>query len=117
MKEFAAYVRKRREKLQEEDPRFSVRQVAARIKVQPSYLSRVERNQQSPPSEAKIRALAAELDEDPDVLLALAGKISSDLKAIIVKRPELFADLIRRLKNMPSKALDDLAREVKDGKW
>ena len=34
-----------------------------------------------PPSEAAIRRLAGELNEDPDLLLAMAGKVSSDLKA------------------------------------
>ena len=87
MKAFGSYVRKKREELLAKDRKFSVRQVAARIGVQPSYLSKVERGEQPPPSEAKVVALAKELQEDPDVLLALAGKISGDLKAIIEKRP------------------------------
>jgi transcriptional regulator with XRE-family HTH domain len=117
MKAFGTYIRRRREELLAKDRKFSVRQVAARIKVQPSYLSKVERGEQPPPSESKIVALARELQEDPDVLLALAGKISSDLKAIIEKRPRLFAELIRELKNMPDHAVLRLVREVRDGKW
>ena len=77
-----------------QDRRFSVRQVAQRIGVEPAYLSKIERGDVAPPSEAKIRALAEELGEDPDVLLAMAGKVSSDLQGIIRKRPQLFADLI-----------------------
>jgi len=92
---FGEHIRQRREQLREEDPAFSVRQVAARIKVQPSYLSKVERGEQAPPSEAKILLLAEVLKEDPDVLLALAGKVSEDLQNIIRRRPKLFADLIR----------------------
>lgn len=69
------------------------------------------------PSEAKIVALARDLNEDPDVLLALAGKVSSDLQAAIRKRPELFAGLIRELKNLPDHAVLRLVREVRDGKW
>ncbi len=88
-----------------------------RIGVEPSFLSKVERNETSPPSEEKVVALARELSEDPDVLLAMAGKVSSDLKAAIMKRPELFASLIRELKDLPDRAVLRLVREVRDGKW
>ena len=51
------------------------------------------------------------------VLLALGGKISSELQAIIRKRPALFAQLIRDLKDMPDHAVLRLVREVRDGDW
>jgi transcriptional regulator with XRE-family HTH domain len=117
MASFGDYVRQRREKLQSEDGRFSLRQVAAAIGVEPSYLSKIERGEQPPPSEKTVLALARELGEDPDVLLALAGKVSADLQAIIRKRPQLFAQLIRELKNQPDHAVLRLVREVRDGNW
>jgi transcriptional regulator with XRE-family HTH domain len=114
---FGQYIRTRREALRRGDPRYSVRQVAYRIGVEPAYLSKVERDQESPPSEEKIRALALELGEDADVLLAMAGKVSSDLLEIIRKRPQLFAELIRQLKKEPDHALLRIVREVRDGNW
>lgn len=114
---FGEYLRKLRERRRAEDARFSVRQLAARVGVEPSYLSKIERGQQPPPSEKTIAALAKELGEDPDVLLALAGKVSSDLQAIIRKRPKLFADLIRELRDQPDHAVLRLVREVRDGDW
>ena len=96
---------------------YSVRQVAQRIGVEPSFLSKVERGEVAPPSEAKIVALARELGEDPDLLLALAGKVSTDLQKVIRKRPELFAALIRELKDMPDHAVLRVVREVRDGNW
>ena len=51
------------------------------------------------------------------VLLALAGKVSSDLQSIIRRRPKLFAELIRQLKDMPDHAVLRLVREVRDGEW
>jgi len=117
MTPFGEYVRDRREKLRASDQRFSLRGVAQRIGVEPSYLSRVERGEAPPPSEAKIVALARELGEDPDVLLAMAGKVSSDLQEAIRRRPELFAALIRELKEMPDQAVRGIVREVRDGKW
>jgi len=85
--------------------------------IEPSYLSKIERGEQPPPSEATIAALARELNEDADVLLALAGKVSSDLQAIIRKRPALFAQLIRELRNLPDHAVLRVVREVRDGDW
>jgi len=114
---FGPYVRNRREELRSSDREFSVRKVAARIGVEPSYLSKVERSEQPPPSEAKIVALAEVLDEDPDVLLAMAGKVSSDLQEAIRKRPQLFAELIRQLRDAPDRAVLRLVREVRDGDW
>lgn len=114
---FGAYIRTRREELRESDREFSVRKVAARIGVEPSYLSKVERGEQPPPSEAKIIALAEVLDEDPDVLLAMAGKVSSDLQEAIRRRPKLFAELIRQLRTAPDRAVLRIVREVRDGEW
>jgi transcriptional regulator with XRE-family HTH domain len=117
MKVFGKYIRERREELKAQDREFSVRKVAARLGVQPSYLSKVERGEQAPPTEAKIAALAEILGEDTDVLLALAGKVSSDLRDVIVRRPQLFAQLIRQLKDMPDHAVLRVVREVRDGSW
>ena len=61
--------------------------------------------------------LAKELGEDPDVMLALAGKVSSDLQEVIRKRPQLFAKLIREFKDMPDHAVLRVVREVRDGNW
>ena len=115
--QFGPYLRSRRERLKAENPAFSVRQVAERVGLEPSYLSKIERGEQAPPSEAKIRALAEDLGEDPDVLLAMAGKVSTDLQEIIKNRPTLFADLIRQLKEMPDHAVLRIVREVRDGDW
>ncbi|MCY4656317.1 MAG: helix-turn-helix transcriptional regulator [Gammaproteobacteria bacterium] len=114
---FGKYIRDQREALKSQDRRFSLRQVAQRIGVEPAYLSKIERGDWAPPSETKIRALAEELGEDADVLLAMAGKVSSDLQEIIRKRPQLFADLIRQLKSAPDQAILRIARDVRDGDW
>lgn len=114
---FGSYIRKRRLEKAELNQDFSLRKVAGRVGLEPSYLSKIERGQQAPPSEEKIIALANDLSEDPDVLLAFAGKVSSDLLDVIRTRPRLFADLIRQLKDMPDHAVLRIVREVRDGKW
>ncbi|MCW4285923.1 MAG: helix-turn-helix domain-containing protein [Candidatus Thiodiazotropha taylori] len=114
---FGKYVREVRERRRSEDRTFSVRQVAQRIGVEPAYLSKIEREQVAPPSEDTIRRLAGELGEDSDLLLAMAGKVSSDLQAIILRRPRLFADLLRQLKEVPDDAILRVVREIRDGDW
>ncbi len=91
---FGPYIRMARELKKAKDPSFSSRQVARRIGVESAYLAKVEREAVAPPSEATIRRLAVELDTDPEVLLAMAGKVSTDLQAIIRARPQLMAALL-----------------------
>lgn len=117
MSTLGSFLRERRESLREEDRRFSVRKVAERVGVQPSYLCKVERGEVSPPSEDTLVRLARELDVPPDLLLAMAGKVSSDLLEVIRRRPLLFAELIRELKDLPDHAVLRLVREVRDGDW
>ena len=113
MRKFGRYIRQRREALRLQDPRFSVRQVATRVGVEPSYLSKVERDLEGPPSERRVRALARELSEDPDYLLAMAGKVSSDLHRAICHRPQLFATLIREIERLSDDAINKLLRRIR----
>jgi hypothetical protein len=45
----------------------------------------------------------------------MAGKISADLRAVILARPKLFAELIRTIGNAPYNTVLRVAREVPDG--
>ena len=58
-----------------------------------------------------------DFDGDQDILLAMAGKVSVDLREIICKRPQLFAELIRQLKEVPDQAVLRIVREVTDDVW
>ena len=88
-----------------------------RVGVTPAYLSRVERGDVAPPGEETLLKLADELAEDRDVLLAMAGKISADLRAAILARPQVFAEVIRAIKTMPDNAILRIVRDVRDGNW
>ncbi len=114
---FADSIRDKRETLRSRDRRYSLRQVAQRIGVEPAYLSKIERGDFAPPSEEKIRLLAQELGEDTDLLLAMAGKVSKDLQEVIRARPQLVAELLRQVKDLPDDAVQHLVREVRDGDW
>jgi HTH-type transcriptional regulator, competence development regulator len=47
----------------------------------------------------------------------MAGKVSCELQTIVRKRPKLFAELIRALKDQPDHAVLRIVREVRDGNW
>ncbi|WP_106477945.1 helix-turn-helix domain-containing protein [Phytohalomonas tamaricis] len=111
------YLRTHRETLKQQDRRYSLRQVAARVGIEPAYLSKIEREEMPPPGEQTLKKLARDLELDADLLLAMAGKISTDLQAIICKRPQLFAQLLRQLKDAPDHALLRVVREITDGDW
>lgn len=112
-----AHLRRLREAKATEDAAFSLRKVAQRCEITPAYLSRVERGEVAPPGEETLLRLARDLGDDPDVVLALAGKISGDLRAAILARPQLFAELIRAARTMPDHAVLHLVRDVRDGTW
>ena len=112
---FGRHVRQLRERKKRGDRSFSLRQVAARIGVEPAYLSKVERGMVAPPSEEKIIRLARELGEDPDVLLSLAGKVSSDVLAIIRKRPRALAGLVRSLRSVSERKIAAMSQPGKGG--
>ena len=114
---FGKLIRETRLRAQAGDREYSLRKTAERIGIQPSYLSKIERGELPPPGEEVICKLAVDLGLDADVLLAMAGKVSSELQEVIRNRPELFGALIRELKSVPDNAVLKLVREVRDGEW
>ncbi len=117
MMTFGIYIRQQREKKRKDDKSFSLRAVARQLSVEPSYLSKIERDKVPPLSSTKIVKLAEILDLDPDELLARAGRIAPDLDAIIRAKPRLFASVLRQIKYLPDEAVIKLVREVTDGQW
>ncbi len=114
---FGETLRAKRTAKAETDSTFSLRKVAERVGIEPSYLSKIERGEQPPPGEENIRRLAEELGENPDALLALAGKVSSDLLEIIRERPTVVAELLRAMRGMSAKRVSAISRQIRDGDW
>lgn len=92
---FGERVRKLREAKKSENPAFSLRRFAQAVGVSATLISRVENGEGLPPGADKIKRMAELLGEDPDVLLALAGKVDPELPEIIRGRPRAMADLLR----------------------
>jgi transcriptional regulator with XRE-family HTH domain len=75
--------------------RIGLRELARRIQISPAYLSKIETGQFPPPAEDRLVAIAAQLNLDPDVLLAQAGRVPADVLQTIKQRPIEMAQLIR----------------------
>jgi len=87
---FGALVRRKREAKE-----IGLREMAKKIGVSPTYLSKVERDEFSPPTEDKVRKIAVILSLDADELLARAGRVASDLTEIIRRQPREAASFLR----------------------
>lgn len=73
----------------------SQRQCAFALEITPTYMSKIERGEFPPPSEVVIKKMAVLLEEDSDLLLAIADKVDSQLIDIILSSPAEYAALIR----------------------
>ena len=105
---FGATVRRLRE-----DKKIGLRKFAQMVGMSPTYLSKVERDEFKPPTEEKVRAIAAALGQDPDELLALAGRVSSDLADIIQRHPREMATFLRAANGLSAEEMQQLVEEAR----
>jgi transcriptional regulator with XRE-family HTH domain len=106
-REFGALVRRGRE-----SRRIKLRHMAKSIGVSPAYLSKIELGDFDPPAEDKVRKIAEIIGYNPDVLLALAGRVGSDLAQIIRQRPGQMADLLRAAERLTGKQMAGLVQQA-----
>jgi transcriptional regulator with XRE-family HTH domain len=102
---FGQFVRRRRC-----SSKIGLRQMAKRIGISPTYLSKVERDEFPPPAEERVREIAKIIGCNADELLARAGRVSSDLADIIKDRPVQLAALLRCTKDLPAAEIADMVR-------
>jgi len=103
--QFGAIVRKQRLNM-----KIGLREFAEKVGLSPTFISKMEIGEFKPPKEENIIKISNVLGIDKDFLLAKANKISSELKNIINKEPQLFASFLRRAsqKGDLKKYLEDL---------
>ena len=106
-KQFGAFIRRKRK-----EKNLGLREMAKKIGISPTYLSKCERDKFPPPTEDRVKAIAKELECDVDDLLARAGRVSSDISEIIKRHPVQLAALLRNTKGMSSDDIDQLTGEA-----
>lgn len=65
----------------------SLRRLAELACVSPTLVSKVENGHVSPPSESAIRRMARAIEADEYELLKLAGKLPSEVVAVLLESP------------------------------
>ena len=108
---FGEFVRREREAKD-----IGLREMAKMIRVSPTYLSKIERDEFPPPAEDKVKAIAKIIGCDTDDLLARAGRVASDLSDIIKQRPREIAALLRTTKGLTADDVAKLARQAQRAK-
>ena len=106
--QFGAFIRRTRE----EQGEYGLREMAKKIGISPTYLSKCERDEFPPPSEDRVREIAKILGCDVDDLLARAGRVSSDISDIIKRHPVQLSALLRTTKGMSAEDINRLASEA-----
>ncbi len=103
-KPFGAFLREKRVAKE-----YSLRRFAELLGVSPTYLSHVEQGKVDSPITAKLAKRAAELlGENPDEMVAMAGRVPEDLPKIIQSQPEAMPALLRAVKGLTPEQLKKL---------
>ena len=92
----------------------TLREVAKKVKVTFTYLSKIENQKLSFgefPSDELMEKLARALDADPDELLILAEKIPDAIRKRVLQRPDVF----RRLSGLDDKKFDMVLAFLEQG--
>jgi transcriptional regulator with XRE-family HTH domain len=108
---FGAFIRRKRE-----EKEIGLREMAKKLDVSPTYLSKVERDEFPPPTEERVGAIAEIIGCDVDDLLARAGRVASELSHIIKRHPTQLAELLRSTRGMTREKIKWLAEQAKEAK-
>lgn len=91
--------------------RLTQRQVAERLEIDVTYLSKLENARGEVPSENLVKDLARELEMDAEELLALAGRVPTEIRELAKSDPE-FARFLRWLPETDEAQRKKLYRRV-----
>jgi transcriptional regulator with XRE-family HTH domain len=108
---FGAFIRRLREA-----KGIGLREMARKIGVSPTYLSKIERDEFPPPTEDRVRKIAEILECNVDELLARADRVSSDVSELIKQRPVELTALLRTTRGMSAEDIVRLARKAAKAK-
>ena len=82
------------------EQKVSQRNLAIKVGVDFTYLSKIENDKLPPPSEETLRKIASELNEDADNLILMANKMPSEYKDFLKSSKEMPL-MLRTLNSLP----------------
>ena len=115
---FGTIIRTARLERQKQDASFSLRKFAKKIKISPTYLSKAETDEFTPPRAETIIHIADELGIDTYFLLEKAQKIHPELKKILLLKQAQLSPILRLADEMsPAQIsrLTDYAKSIING--
>ncbi|MEB3205901.1 MAG: helix-turn-helix transcriptional regulator [Vampirovibrionales bacterium] len=110
---FGDYVRNKRM-----EKGVTLRKLADMLGVSATFLSKVERNELTPPSLENIQKLAKLLDVPENILLSLAGKIENEMKEAVLDllhdKPNLTPAFFRKARQLSHDQLEQMIKDIPD---
>jgi HTH-type transcriptional regulator, competence development regulator len=93
----------------------TLRDMARRLDLTPTYLSQVEQDKFSPPTEDRIKQMGQILDlpqEQVDQLVAMAGRVPQDLHDVLDEHPHEMASFLRTARGLTADDIRQLTEEA-----
>jgi HTH-type transcriptional regulator, competence development regulator len=93
----------------------TLRDMARRLDLTPTYLSQVEQDKFSPPTEDRIKQMGQILDlpqEQVDQLVAMAGRVPQDLHDVLDEHPHEMASFLRTARGLTAGDIRQLTEEA-----
>lgn len=106
MKSFGEYLRQQRK-----DKRITQRELASKVNVDFSYISKIETGALEPPSEDIIIKISKVLEVDEEQMIMLGKKIPTRYKEFIVE-DELAELFLREVPNMTEEKKDKIRKAI-----
>lgn len=91
----------------------TLRRFAEKLDLSPTYISQIEQGNFDPPPHERVRQMAILLGEDPDELLAAAGRMAEDVAEIVDKKPIAIAGFLREARGLTPEQLQRLTEQAR----
>jgi transcriptional regulator with XRE-family HTH domain len=95
-----------------EEAQISLRTFAKMVDRTPTYISKIERDELDPPAETVVKEMARILKQNENDMIALAGRIPSDLPEIIRQQPREMALMLRTANRLTPDQLDEINKSI-----
>jgi len=92
-----------------------LRDMARRLGLTPTYLSQVEQDKFKPPTEERIKQMGQILNlpqEQVDELVAMAGRVSTDLREAVTEHPREMATFLRTARGLTAEDILELTEQA-----
>ena len=92
---FGHYIRERREDRRKDDSRYSLRQLALRVGVEPSYLSKVERGEVARQDLEVLKRHEGELQQEREAARGVLEKVQSEWEQVRAEEARISIEVAR----------------------